>query len=407
MTTSRRNILKAWAAGAVPLAVGAPLAACSRSGGAQAGNPGSVSVFDFIDHSHHSAILDGTTTHNAAAEIQSAIDSGENLFFPGGGASKYIIDGQLQMSLSYQRLFSDGWARLDLRGSDPTKNAIELLSSRRDTGSRRATREAQALEGFRLTGPDSARYASLIFVEEGTFSPSIQRIMSFAGTNRGYFGQLADSFIRVNGNNLSYVNDITIRDCVISGLENDRYNGFPPCGIWIEGCIEGRLENTKVFYFDECMRLGDSDGRTRNLQHMVFDQVQLEPTKPTSVVDNQASLNIYSASACTFRDCRFSPGNGPGSENSVAVRVSVGGFGARQMRFRDCSFQGLRQARYVCEIQPGATVVDMMFSGGDIRSFREGLLLDKSGNAQVTFQSDVFVDAPKLVNDEQERRRRR
>jgi len=357
-----------------------------------AGGSGSVSILDFIDPARHKAILDGTTTHDATMEIQSAIDSGENLLFPGSRASKYIVDGQLRMSQSYQRLFSNGWVRLDLRGSNPAANAIELLSTRRDSGAREVTREAQALEGFRLTGPRSASYASLVFVEEGTFSPSIQRIISSAGTNRGYFGELNDSFIRINGNERSYVNDVTIRDCLISGLENERNRGFPPCGIWIEGCIEGRLENTKVFYFDECMRLGDAEGLTRNVQHMVFDQVQLEPTKPSNVTDNQASLNIYTASACTFRDCRFDPGNGPGSENSVAVRVSNGGLGARQVRFRDCSFQGMRHARHLCQVLPGAVVVDMMFSGGDIRSFKEGLVLDESGHAQIVFQSDIFID---------------
>lgn len=395
MAVSRRNVLKSWATCAVPLTIGIPLIACARSDAeARNRNLASVSVLDFIHPGRHSAILDGTSTHDATSEIQSAIDSGENIFFPGSRASKYLIDGRLQMSLSYQRIFSDGWVRLDFRGSERGANAIELLSMRRDGGAPGGTREAQALEGFRLTGPSTARYASLIFVEEGTFSPSIQRIMSFSGVNKGYLGELTDSFIRVNGNERSYVNDVTIRDCVISGIANEETGGFPPCGIWIEGGIEGRVENTKVFYFNECMRLGDTEGRSRNLQHMVFDQVQLEPTKPTNVVDNQASLNIYSASACTFRDCRFNPGNGLGSENSVAVRISAGGFGAHQVRFRDCSFQGMRHAKYVCEVQAGATVVDMMFSGGDIRSFREGLLLDKRGHAQVTFDEHVFIMQP-------------
>jgi hypothetical protein len=392
MESSRRTFLRVSAAGAVPLILGAAQTP-SPPAGAGTADTGHVSVLGFIDPARHAGILDGTTTSDVSRELQSAIDSGENLFFPGSGTAKYIVDGRLQMTRNYQRLFSDGWVRLDLRGTDPAANGIELLSTRRDRGDASATREAQALEGFRLTGPASARYASLIFVEEGTFAPSIQRILSAAGTDRGYFGALGDAFIRVNGNARSYVNDVTIRDCTISGIANPRRGGFPPCGIWIEGAIEGRIENTKLFYFDECMRLGDPAGRSRNVQHMVFDQVQMEPTKPTQVVDSQASLAIYYASACTFRDCRLDPGNGAGSENSVAVRVSPGGPGAQQVRFRDCSFQGMRHARNLCRVVKGAVVRDMVFSGGDIRGFTGKRVIDETGAAQITFGDDVFADA--------------
>lgn len=389
---SRRAILK-YAAFA-PLPLGLTSGSWERHADAATRYSGDhVSVLKFINQAYHSPILEGTSSRDISDQLQSAIDSGENLFFPGSGEARYVIDGALRLTTNYQRLFSDGFVRLDFRGSDASANAIELLSTRRDSGDDSAFRRAQHLSGFRLTGPPSASYGSMIFLEEGTFFPSIQRIYSDAGVNHGFLGRLADAFLRINGNERSYVNDVTIRDCVFCGIRSGGRDGnFPPVGIWVEGAVEGRAENTKLFYFDECMRLGDPVGRTRNVQHMVFDQVQLEPTKPGQVVDNQASLNIYSASACSFRDCRFTPGNGRGSANSVAVRISPGGFGARQVRFRDCSFQGMRNARTVCRILPGAAAEDVVFSGGDVRGFTGEPVQDESGRAQISFANGTFFD---------------
>ena len=389
---SRRNLLRFGALS--PLVVQSAFSGSARSAHAVAeGVDGHVSALRFIDPAYHSAILAGNSSKDLSNQLQSAIDSGENLFFPGSSEARYLIDGTLRLTTNYQRLFSDGFVRLDFHGRETSANAIELLSTRRDNDDQAVFRKAQSLAGFRLTGPQSARYGSMIFIEEGTFFPSLQRIYSDAAVNHGFLGPLAHSFVRINGNARSYVNDITIRDCFFAGIRPaGKSERFPPVGIWVEGAIEGRIENTKLFYFDECMRLGDPQGHTRNVQHMVFDQVQMEPTKPGQVVDRQCSLNIYSASACTFRGCRFTPGNGAGSSHSVALRVSPGGFGANEIRFRDCSFQGMGHARHVCHVLPGAVAKRLVISGGDIRGFAGQPVLDESGRGQVTFADGAFFD---------------
>ena len=226
----------------------------------------------------------------------------------------------------------------------------------------------------------------MIFAENGAFYPTIERIISEAGQNRGYHGQLRDAFIRIEGNSESYVNDAIIRDCYLSGLEHPRNPGFPPVGIWIEGCIEGRVENCKLFYFDECLRLGRPDGTTRNVQYMLFDQVQMEPSKRTAQVGGQAGLVVHYAVACTFRDCRFAVGNGPQRVDSVPIRIEGV---ARQLRFRDCSFQGFRRSPAVVRASNRASVSDVGIQGGDIRDFLGAPVDDRSGRADIR-----FVEAP-------------
>ncbi|NTZ41778.1 hypothetical protein G7A66_01480 [Altererythrobacter sp. SALINAS58] len=345
---------------------------------------------DFVPAELHNSILNGSSNRDLSAFIGSAIESGENLYFPGNGSSRYTIDGQIKIRDHYQHLFSPGLVRLDFVGNSPSENAIEMLSGRRDGAPGDQTRQAQAITGFRLTGPSTASYASAIFVEEGTFFPSIQNVISEAGVGRGYLGQLSDAFLRINGNQTSYVNDVTVRDCVFAGVSNSSNPDYPACGIWIEGCIEGRIENTKVFYFNECMRLGAENGASRNVQFMVFDQVQLEPTKPTLQVDGQACLSIHLAVACTFRDCRFAVGNGPQRIDSVAIRISGV---AQQIRFRDCSFQGFRRIRNVFEVLGQAEVLDIAVSGGDIRGFTGELALYRGTSEKISFD-EVFVRSP-------------
>lgn len=358
----------------------------------------SVSVFDFIASSKHPAILDGTSTADVATELQSAIDSGENLHFPGRSAAKYLIDGQLKVSTDYQKLTGFG-ARLDFRGTDNTKNAIELLSTRRDAGGS-ATRSGQSFGGFRLLGANSASYASLIFVEEGCFFPKIHDLQSDAGTNKGYFGSLVDAFIRVNGNASSYVNDVTIRDVNLHALvQNEVAGDFPDCGIWIEGCIEGRLENVKLFYFKECLRLGDAAGVSRNVQQMLFDQVQCEPTKPTDIVDDVHGVRIYQAADCTFRDCKLDPGNGAGSDNSRSVLFSptTAASTPRNITFRDCHFQGFGNVDYAIEAEANASAYGIVIDGGTVNDFTDGIAINNGKQLQleVTPRTQFYRIVPK------------
>lgn len=385
MHISRRNLIG-------KAALGSQLIASISVFGASAlrAQEGATSVFRFIPSSLHQGILEGTSNRDLSQFIQSAIESGENLFFPGKASSKYTIDGQIQIRGHAQYLTSSGLIRLDLVGRDESSNAIEILSGRRDRQSSSETRQFQSISGFRITGPEDARYASMIFLEEGTFFPRIERIVSEAGNNRGYLGSLRDSFLRVHGTTNSYVNDLTVRDCVFAGVRNARNPQFPKCGIWIEGCIEGRVENTKVFYFDECMRLGNAQATSRNVQFMVFDQVQLEPTMPYDQADRQAALNIFLAHACNFRDCRFAVGNGPARVSSVAVRVSGT---ASQIRFRDCSFQGFRRARNLLEIAESASADGIFISGADIRDFTGDLVLNSESARDISLENSKVLGA--------------
>lgn len=383
MSISRRNLLR-YAAVASPLAALSPV-----FGGSQLrASVGAASILRFIPTNLHQGILNGSSNRDLSRYIQNGVESGENLFFPGNATSKYAIDGQIQIRNHAQYLSSSGLIRLDFLGQAEELNAIELLSGRRDGLSPSQTRQAQSIAGFRITGPEDAKYGSMIFVEEGTFFPRIERIFSEAGTNRGYRGSLADSFLRVHGTTKSYVNDVTIRDCVFAGVRNAGNPRFPKCGIWIEGCIEGRVENTKVFYFDECMRLGNADSTSRNVQFMVFDQVQLEPTKPNDQVNRQAALNIFLANACNFRDCRFAVGNGPTRVNSVAVRVSGT---AKQLRFRDCSFQGFRRAQTLLEISENGKADGIFISGADIRDFIGDLTVNHGSARDILFEASKIL----------------
>ncbi len=383
MSFSRRNLI-CYAAIAAPSAALLPVLGRSQLRASE----GATSILRFIPSSLHQGILDGSSKRDLSRYIQSGVDSGENLFFPGKASSKYAIDGQIQIRNHAQYLSSSGLVRLDFLGRAEDLNAIELLSGRRDGLSSSMTRQAQSIAGFRITGPEDAKYGSIIFVEEGTFFPRIERIFSESGVNRGYLGSLADSFLRVHCTTTSYVNDVTIRDCVFAGVRNAGDPNFPACGIWIEGCIEGRVENTKVFYFDECMRLGNADSATRNVQFMIFDQVQLEPTKPYDQADRQAALNIYLAHACNFRDCRFAVGNGADRVNSVAVRVS--GI-AKQIRFRDCSFQGFRRAQNLLEISESGAADGIYISGADIRDFVGDLTVNLGTARDIVFENSSIL----------------
>ena len=121
---------------------------------------------------------------------------------------------------------------------------------------------------------------------------------------------------------------------------------------------------------------------------MIFDQVQLEPTKPYDQADRQAALNIYLAHACNFRDCRFAVGNGADRVNSVAVRVS--GI-AKQIRFRDCSFQGFRRAQNLLEISESGAADGIYISGADIRDFVGDLTVNLGTARDIVFENSSIL----------------
>jgi hypothetical protein len=63
-----------------------------------------VSVLDFIPQSEHAAIKAGTTTYNAATDIQAAIDTGKSVFLPNGA---YKLESPITLSTVGQRLFGE------------------------------------------------------------------------------------------------------------------------------------------------------------------------------------------------------------------------------------------------------------------------------------------------------------
>lgn len=349
----------------------------------------SVSVLDFIATSKHSAILDGTSTSDVATELQSAIDSLENLHFPGNSGAKYLIDGQLKISAEHQKLRGFG-SRLDFRGTDSTKNAVEILSTRRDTATTTPNRTLQEFGGFRILGAASASYASLIFLEEGTTFPYVHDIINEAGTNKGYFGTLADAFMRINGNSTSYVNSPIIERVITHGIvQNGVAGDFPPVGFWIEGAIEGRLYGCEAFYYDECFRLGDSTGTSRNVQNLRFIHCHGEPTKPSDIVNGQDALRIYAAIESRFDSCVFKPGNGTGTGNSRAVRIAAGSDGARNLSFSNCDLQGFGNVNYAFEVESGASAHGIKVIGGTVNDFVQGRVLNSGGQSQIAFDENV------------------
>lgn len=348
-----------------------------------------VSLFEFITPSLHSDILDGTSTTDVSAAIQSAIDSGENIFIPGAGAARYIIDGQIQISDNYQKLIGEG-ARLDFRGTDSSKNAIEILSTRRDTGSTSATRSLQEVAGFRILGATNSSYASIFFIEEGVTFPYVHDILSEAGTNRGYFGTLADSFMRINGNSTSYVNSPIIERVITHALTQAGVAGdYPPVGFWVEGAIEGRLYGCEAFYYDECFRLGDSTGTSRNVQNMRFIHCHAEPTKPADPVDGQDAIRIFAAFESRFDSCVIKPSNAAGTSNSRGVSFGAGSDGARNVSFQNCDFQGLGYADYAFEVESGASAYGVKVLSGTLNDFALGRVLNSGGQCQIDFDESV------------------
>jgi hypothetical protein len=79
-----------------------------------------VSVFDFIPVAEHAAITAGTSTYNASAAVQAAIDTGKTVEFPEGA---YQVVG-LTMSTNNQRLVALGNVNLQKRA-----NGVILSSS--------------------------------------------------------------------------------------------------------------------------------------------------------------------------------------------------------------------------------------------------------------------------------------
>jgi len=348
-----------------------------------------VSILRFIDPALHTNILNGASDVDLSAAFQSAVDSGESLIVPGNPGSRYLLDGRVQIRGDHQKVRGMG-ARLDLRGIDPTQNAIELLSTRRDSGGS-TTRSKQEFSGFRLIGDDTSSYGSLIFIEEGTFFPKVTDIISEAGANKGYFGLLADAAIRVHGLADTYVNDVTLRDIELHAIQQGSVLGaWPERGLWIEGCIEGRVENVKLFYYKSPMQLGDAAGVSRGVQHMIFDQVQCEPTKPTDIADNQNGVLIYTLADSSFRGCKLDPGNGVGTAGCAAVRFGTGGKGTQNVDFTDCSFQGFGNVDYAVVAEAGSSAYGVTVKGGTIIDFALGRVQDKGASQlQIDFAPDV------------------
>jgi hypothetical protein len=108
-----------------------------------------VSAFDYIPVAEHAAIVAGTSTYNASAAVQAAIDTGKTVEFPAGF---YQVVG-LTMSTNGQRLVALGYVNLQKRANGviltASANNIELngITFRGDSGTPTFTGDNVVLTG--------------------------------------------------------------------------------------------------------------------------------------------------------------------------------------------------------------------------------------------------------------------
>jgi hypothetical protein len=108
-----------------------------------------VSAFDYIPVAEHAAIVAGTSTYNASADVQKAIDTGKTVEFPEGF---YQVVG-LTMSTNGQRLVALGYVNLQKRANGviltASANNIELngITFRGDSGTPTFTGDNISLTG--------------------------------------------------------------------------------------------------------------------------------------------------------------------------------------------------------------------------------------------------------------------
>lgn len=265
----------------------------------------------FVNNLLWTDVLNGEYTGDLSTALASAMDSGENLRFPGKDrVTRYPIDGALKIARDGQRITSDGIVRFDFLGQDTSANAFEMLSTRRDTASPSAVKTFQEVSGIRFTGPPTAKYKTLIWAEQGLFVPAIKRIFTESGTNKGFAGEITEAFIKIESDGgISYVNDAILEDIYISSMP---YGGaHQPCGIWLQGGIEGRANRCVVFYFTDCWRWGDENAADfRALSNWSFVACQGEPghPAPSLAFPNKTALRIYAGTAMNLTNCRLDPG---------------------------------------------------------------------------------------------------
>lgn len=110
------------------------------------------SVFDFFTAQQRADVLAGTLSADVTTALQSAMDSGERLFFPRGD---YRIDGQI-ISNVVPNWVGEGRALTRLRAYSTT--AVNVIEFNNAGGS---YDEGLVLEGFSLTGPGSGSAVGL------------------------------------------------------------------------------------------------------------------------------------------------------------------------------------------------------------------------------------------------------
>jgi len=262
-------------------------------------------------------------------------------------------------------LVGEGTYATDLlyTGTDVTRNAIEILSGRRDSGNANSTRAGHRVENLLLRMDESAVCNSFLWIEAGCFHYTVERMRALIQ------GRPARAVIELSsGGGTSYSVGPSFRDITITG-QNNTLTGLPiPVGIWLAGVIEAIFDAVKVYSTEVGWRFGASNSmESRNVADTVLIRCHSEIGKGSARgngTDAGVALQFFQGVNLQFYGCKSSCGADGGAGGQRVMTFNAAATQSRSIVFRDqyiWNIAGTSSTSNAIEVLAGARFYDIRF----------------------------------------------
>lgn len=340
---------------------------------------------------HVTALTDETDW----AAIQAALNTGKNVFVPGGN---YSINQTIAIRIQGQQLYGKGTytTTLTWNAVDSTKNMIEILSMRRDTGLLHLAKTGQVLSGFFLTTTNEAVMAHTIWMEDGVFHSIVEQVRIVLP------GFVAQAVIRTStGNGYAYPVGSVFRDITITAYPNLTGNPIP-VGVWLEGMIEGLFENVKVYSTEVGWRFGAITAEASfNVEECTFIRCQSEIGNRGNATDAGIAVEFYEGTNMNFYGCKFTAGasfttfNGQRVMTFANVTDSIW----RSINFYSTFFWHINGTGPAIQFLESALFRDVHFTNPSLNCQFGVISIDPQTDVNISWENPTYISTVPKVAD--------
>lgn len=353
------------------------------------------SVFEWFTAAQIADVKGRTLAVDLTDAIQSALASGESLFFPAGA---YRYEDTLKLLYSGQKVVGAGrgsyGAHLRWHGTGSV-NCVEMQSGRRDAANTSLATNGLYFGGFFMTQGAGSSCANAIWWEDGVFHSTIEQLYWKTTTSGSYPGPPpSESVIKFAGATDSYGVHNNMRDVVVQGLAGGSITDPVPIGIWLESGIEIRCDNVFSYNANECWRLGGpSSGNPRGLYNVVLNSCMAETGDRNNVASTGSGMVFYDVGGIDIVNTKISAGvdatSGFGNQRPIRFKgkVSEPSYGVRFRGGLAWSWNG--QCDAIVEVEALAEIQDSVFNGIEfLGPTTTGNIFNVASNAAAEFRID-------------------